>query len=57
MFKNYLKGIDGIDIYPILSLVAFFLFFMAMIIWLYRADKGQLEELSRLPFNEENKNN
>jgi len=57
MFKNYLKGIDGIDTYPILSLVAFFLFFMAMAIWLFRADKRQLEELSCIPFNEENEDN
>ncbi|HNS12206.1 MAG TPA: CcoQ/FixQ family Cbb3-type cytochrome c oxidase assembly chaperone [Bacteroidia bacterium] len=57
MFKNYLNGIDGIDTYPVLSLVAFFVFFMAMTIWLFRADKKQLEKLSQLPFNEKNKNN
>lgn len=52
MFKNYLNGIDGIATYPILSLVAFFLFFIAMSIWLLRADKNQLKEMAHLPFED-----
>ncbi|TAH42016.1 MAG: CcoQ/FixQ family Cbb3-type cytochrome c oxidase assembly chaperone [Bacteroidetes bacterium] len=56
MFKNYLKGIDGIADYPMLSLIAFFLFFIVMSIWLYKADKNQMNELAHLPFKDEKEN-
>ncbi len=56
MFKNYLKGIEGIANYPMLSLIAFFLFFILMSIWLYKADKNQMNELARLPFKDEKEN-
>ncbi len=54
MFKNYLKGIDGIETYPVLSLVVFFLVFVGISVWLIRADKNQLEKLARLPFQDSN---
>lgn len=56
MFKNYLDGIKGIATYPLLSLIVFFLFFVAMSIWLIRADKNKMNELADLPFQDENKN-
>ncbi len=56
MFKNYLNGIEGIATYPVLSLVVFFLFFVAISIWLFRADKKHLDELAQIPFNDANKN-
>ncbi len=52
MFKNYLKGIEGIASYPVFSLVVFFVFFLAMSIWVIRARKEQLDELARLPFHD-----
>ena len=52
MFKNYLKGIEGIADYPVISLVAFFLFFVAMMLWWFRADKNHLDRLSGIPFDE-----
>ena len=52
MFKNYLNGIEGIDTYPVLSLLAFFIFFVAMTIWLIRADKKHLKDLAHLPFQD-----
>ncbi len=54
MFKNYLNGIDGIATYPVLLLVIFFLFFVAMSVWLIRADKNQLQILARLPLQDSN---
>lgn len=52
MFKNYFNGIDGIATYPIVSLLAFFLFFTAVAVWIFRADKKQLNELANLPFHD-----
>jgi len=54
--KHNLTSIDGISIYPIISLLIFFLFFAVMITWVYRMRKTEVDELSNIPFeNEENK--
>jgi cytochrome c oxidase cbb3-type subunit 4 len=53
--KHNLTSIDGVSIYPIISLLIFFLFFAVMISWVYRMRKTEVEELSNIPFeNEEN---
>ena len=57
MFKQYLKGIDGITSYPMFTLVVFFLFFTIIIIAIARTNKKQLEYLSELPFNDGEKSN
>lgn len=54
--KHNLTSIDGVSIYPIISLLIFFLFFAVMITWVYRMRKTEVDELSNIPFeNEENK--
>ncbi len=57
MFKNYFKGIEGIADYPVISMVAFFIFFIAMMAWWLRADKKQLNEMSELPLDDCTKKN
>lgn len=57
MFKNYLKGIEGIADYPVISLVAFFIFFLAIMAWWIRADKKQLDEMSQMPLDDLTTNN
>ena len=53
--KHNLTSIDGVSIYPIISLLIFFLFFAVMITWVYRMRKTEIDELSNIPFeNEEN---
>lgn len=53
--KHNLTSIDGVSIYPIISLLIFFLFFAVMITWVYRMRKTEVDELSNIPFeNEEN---
>jgi len=57
MFKNYFKGIEGIETYPMFSLLVFFIFFMAVFIWALRTKNSSLEEVSRIPLESENNNN
>lgn len=49
MYKNVLENIAGIEIFPLISLIIFFLFFACMIIWLFKADKSYFEKMSGLP--------
>ena len=49
MFKNTLETIDGIGIYPMFSLLVFFIFFIGMFIWVIKADIKHLEKMSHVP--------
>ena len=57
MFSNYLKDIEGIGIYPIISLLVFFIFFVIMIIWMFRVDKKYLKKMQELPLDSNNNQN
>ncbi|RYD58304.1 MAG: CcoQ/FixQ family Cbb3-type cytochrome c oxidase assembly chaperone [Sphingobacteriales bacterium] len=48
-FKNYLETITGVEIYPLTSLLIFFLFFTALAIWAIRANKSYINELKNMP--------
>lgn len=56
MFRNNLESIQGIGIYPVLSLIIFFGFFAVMGYWLYKTDKSWFESISRLPIEDESTN-
>jgi cytochrome c oxidase cbb3-type subunit 3 len=51
-FIKYLESITGVGIYPLISLMIFFIFFTALIIYVFRADKQQLIELKNIPLDE-----
>lgn len=48
--KHHLETIMGIEIYPIISFLVFFLFFIAVLIWLVKVDKKHINKLKNLPF-------
>ena len=50
--KHNLTGIEGIEIYPILSLLIFVLFFVMVITYVIRMKKKEIEVLGALPFEE-----
>lgn len=50
--KHNLTSIDGVSIYPIISLLIFFLFFAVMITYVTRMKRREVDELSNLPFEE-----
>lgn len=49
--KHHMETIAGIEIFPLISLVIFVLFFIGLFIWVIRADKKQIETISRLPLD------
>ena len=48
-----LSTIDGVSIYPILSLLIFVLFFVIMTTYVIRMKKPEINELSQLPFEKD----
>lgn len=51
--KHNMETIAGIEIYPIISLLIFFIFFVGLFIWVFTYKKETIEQLSNLPFKEE----
>ncbi len=52
-FINYLKAISGVEIYPLISLLIFFTFFMGLAIWVFRVNKSYLTKMENLPLEDE----
>ena len=51
--KHNLDTISGIDIYPIIGLVIFFVVFVSFLVWALTYSKDKIKELSELPFKDE----
>lgn len=51
MFKHYFERIQGIEIYPIISLLIFFIFFVLLFVWVVRADKKYIHKMKNLPLD------
>ncbi|EOZ92381.1 hypothetical protein A33Q_4474 [Indibacter alkaliphilus LW1] len=56
MKKDILSSIENIEIYPIISLLIFVIFFLGMFIWVVRADKNYINRMKGLPFEDETQN-
>ena len=49
--KNYAASIKDIDIYPIISMTIFVLFFIAVIYFVKKMDKRRVDEIKHLPLH------
>lgn len=49
--KGHASSIEGIDIYPMISLLIFFLFFVAVLYYVKTMDKKSVTEISALPLD------
>ena len=49
-----MDSIDGIEIYPIISLLIFFIFFVALFYWVITAKKNYIKEMSHIPLDNQN---
>lgn len=52
--KNHMDSISGIEIYPIISLLIFFTFFVLLFWWVFTAKKEYLKTVSNLPLDNQN---
>ncbi len=50
--KSHLETITGIEIYPLISLVIFFTFFVLLFWWVFTAKKDYINKVSRIPLDE-----
>ncbi len=51
--KQYAETISNVNIYPIISLVIFLVFFIVLLVLVKKMKKERVQELSNLPFGNE----
>lgn len=51
--KHNMETIAGIEIFPIISLLIFFIFFVGLFFWVFTYKKETIDKLSNLPFMDE----
>ena len=54
--KQHMASITGIEIYPIISFLIFFLFFVVVTLWVLKGNKEYFSKMSGLPLENENEN-
>ncbi len=53
MYKDVLRSIEGVELYPVISLVFFICFFVFMIIYIFRIDKKFISSMENMPLDED----
>ena len=50
--KHNLETIAGIEVFPIISLLIFFTFFVGLGLWVYSYKKDTIQEMSQIPLDD-----
>ena len=53
MFKHYFEQIQNVEIWPVISLILFFVFFTFTMVWIFFLDKKYIEKMKDLPFEDD----
>ena len=51
MYKEILRSIAGIDVFPVVSLCLFVCVFAGVLVWAMRADRARLTHCANLPLD------
>jgi hypothetical protein len=51
MLSNYLSSIEGVSVYPVISLLLFFTVFVITVVRTLKLDKNFIERMKNLPLN------
>jgi cytochrome c oxidase cbb3-type subunit 4 len=51
MYKNVLQAIDNVAIWPVISFVIFFLFFIVLLWWVFTVDRKFIDRMKSLPMD------
>ncbi len=54
MYKEILRGVDNIGIFPTISFAIFFLFFLGLLIYVVTANKAHLAHMRTMPLEDDN---
>ena len=54
--QHHLETIAGIEIFPLISFLIFFTFFVVLLIWVFRSGSEYIAEVERLPLDGQDTN-
>ena len=57
MYKSVLQSIAGIEIFPVISFVIFFAFFIGLLLFVIFSDKKHIAAMSELPLLQDQDSN
>ncbi|GIV42380.1 MAG: hypothetical protein KatS3mg034_1690 [Vicingaceae bacterium] len=49
--KHHMETIAGIEIFPLISFGIFFIFFVVVLVWLWKMDKSYVNKMKKLPLD------
>jgi cytochrome c oxidase cbb3-type subunit IV len=52
MYKEILQGIDNIAVWPVVSFIIFFTFFLCLLWWTFSVDKKFVNTMKHLPLHD-----
>ena len=52
--KHHMETMEGVAIYPMISLLIFFIFFAVLFWWVFTARKEYIKKVSNLPLDNDN---
>ena len=55
--KQYAETINHVNIYPLISLTIFLLFFIVLLVFVKKMSRDKIEKLSNIPFEDDLLNN
>ena len=50
--KHHMTSIDGIEIFPVISLIIFSLFFLGLTVYVMRTKKDHINEMKNMPLED-----
>lgn len=53
MYKDVLRSIEGIEIFPVISFIIFFFFFLGLLLYVFSMKKNWLKEMENMPLEDE----
>lgn len=56
MYKEVLRSIENVEIFPIISLIIFVLFFIGIAVWAIKVPKEYIDHMKSLPMDEDELN-
>ena len=49
MFKYYFEQIENVAIWPIISLIIFFVFFIGLTVYVVKMNRGHIKHMEKMP--------
>lgn len=53
MYKDVLRSIEDVGIFPVIAFVIFFTFFLGLLVYVIRMDKNEVRQLAAIPMEDE----